>query len=167
MKRYIFSLIFALTIASGVSAAPSFSASIGGDFFNYEKAFLALGASCVIPIKNGLELNLGANFGISTRVEGGTTEALFYIPFDFGLNFIFNNESKVNFLVGTGLSPQFLYIDESSFYLGPYLKGGIRVQVHEYMRWFCEVQQDLLIGAPEWINTTTSIRTGILFSLGS
>ena len=93
MKRIILSLIFALTIASGISASPSFSVSIGGDFFNYENAFLDIGASCVIPIKNGMEFNIGANFGITTRVEGETTEALFYIPFDFGLNFLFNEES--------------------------------------------------------------------------
>lgn len=167
MKRFIFSLIIALAITSGISAAPSFSVSLGGDFFNYEKAFLDIGASCVIPINNGLELNFGANFGISTKGEGEAIEALLYIPFDFGLNFIFNDEAKLNILVGTGLSPQFLSMSESSFYLGPYLKGGIRIKVHDYMKWFFEVQQDLLIGAPKWINTTTSLRTGILFSLGS
>lgn len=167
MKRFIFSLIFALAVAYSISAAPSFSVSLGGDFFNYDRAFLDIGTSCVVPIRNSLELNLGANFGIATRGEGASTEALIYIPFDIGLNFIFNEESKLNFLVGAGLSPQFLHIDESRFYMGPYLKGGIRVQVHKYMKWFFEVQQDLLIGAPKWINTTTSLRTGILFSLGS
>ncbi|OJF76357.1 MAG: hypothetical protein BKP49_07760 [Treponema sp. CETP13] len=167
MKRFIFSLIFALTIASGISATPSFSLSLGGDFFNYEKAFLAMDASCVVPIKKGMELDMGANFGITTRVEDSTTEALFYIPLNLGLNFLFNEESKLNYLVGTGLSPQFQYIDESRFYMGPYLKGGVRVKVHEYMKWFLEAQQDLLIGPPNWINTTTSIKTGILFSFGS
>ena len=114
-----------------------------------------------------MEFHMAANFGISTRTVDSTVEALFYIPFDFGLNFIFNEESKLNFLVGTGLTPQILSMNEVSFYMGPYLKGGIRVKVHEYMKWFLEVQQDLLVGAPKWINTTTSIRTGILFSLGS
>jgi len=167
MKRFVFFLIFAMTAAVEVSAAPSFSVSIGGDFFNYEKAFLDMGASCTIPLKSSMELHLGANFGIATRSSDSTTEALFYLPFDFGLNFIFNEESKLNFLVGAGLTPQILYDKKASFYMGPYLKGGIRVKVHEYMKWFFEAQQDLLIGAPNWINTTTSIRTGILFSIES
>lgn len=167
MKRFTGIVIFTLVFAAGLSAAPAYSLSIGGDFFNYKNAFLDIGASCIIPIENGMELNFDANFGISTTNDGTTTKANIYLPFDVGLNFIFNEQSKMNFLVGTGITPQFLNVDSPRFYIGPYLKGGIRLKVHEYMRWFFEAQQDLLIGAPGWINTTTSLRTGILFSFGS
>jgi hypothetical protein len=167
MKRFLFPIIFVLVAVSSLSATPSFSVSIGGDFFNYEKAYLDMGASGVFPIKNGMEINFGVNVGIATRTVDSNTEATFYVPFDLGLNFVFNENSKLNFLIGTGITPQFLFENGTSFYMGPYLKGGIRVQVHEYMKLFFELQQDLIIGAPHWINTTTSVRTGILFSLGS
>lgn len=167
MKRYISLLIFTLIMTSGLSADPSYSLNLGGDFFNYKNTFLDIGASCVIPIANNMELNFGANFGIATETEGSETEANFYIPLDFGLNFIFNDQSKLNFLAGAGVTPQLLILDDTKFYMGPYFKGGVRYQVHEYMRLFLEVQQDLLIGAPQWINTATRVRTGILFSFAS
>lgn len=167
MKRYICILAFTFIIALNLSSTPSYSLNIGGDFFNYKNAFLDIGASCVIPVAKNMELNFGANFGIATETEGSATEANFYIPLDFGLNFIFNDQSKMSFLAGAGITPQLLILDETRFYMGPYFKGGIRVKVHENMKWFLEVQQDLLIGAPQWINTATRARTGILFSFAA
>ncbi len=167
MKRILLISMILCAAATGLSAQPSFSAGIGGDFFNYEKNFLDMGSSMVVPIAEGMELNLGVNFGIATETEDSDVDASFYIPFDLGLNFLFNEEQALQYLVGVGLTPQFLFDDGTDFYMGPYAKGGIRVKVHEYMKWFIELQQDLVIGAPDWINTVTRVKTGVLFNLGS
>ena len=167
MKRILLPLIIMCAGLSALHAQPSFSAGIGGDFFNYDKAFLDMGGSMVIPIAEGMEFNLGVNFGIATETEGSDVDASFYLPFDIGLNFVFNEEETLHYLVGVGLSPQFMFDDGTDFYMGPYVKGGLRLSVHEYMKWFIELQQDLVIGAPDWINTVTRVKTGILFNLGS
>ena len=167
MKRILFPFILLCAAASALYAQPSFTAGIGGDFFNYDKAFLDMGGSVVVPIQEGMEFNLGMNFGIATESDGSDVDALFYFPIDAGINFVFNEEEKLNYLVGVGLTPQFLFNDGTSFYMGPYVKGGLRLKVHEYMKWFIELQQDLVIGAPDWINTVTRVKTGILFNMGS
>jgi hypothetical protein len=48
--------------------------------------------------------------------------------------------------------------------MGPYLGAGVRVRVHPYMVWFVEGRQDLVIGKPDWINTSSRISSGIIFS---
>jgi hypothetical protein len=167
MKKILISMIIFCSALTGLSAQPSFSAGIGGDFFNYDKNFLDMSSSMVVPIAEGMEFNLGVNFGIATESDGGDVDASFYVPFDLGLNFVFSEEQPLHYLVGVGLTPQFLFDDGTDFYMGPYVRGGIRAQVHEYMKWFLELQQDLVIGAPDWINTVTRVKTGILFNLGS
>ena len=126
MKRILLPLIILCIASAAAYAQPSFSAGIGGDFFNYEKAFLDMGASTVVPIAEGMEFNLGINYGIATETDGGDVDASFYLPFDIGLNFVFNEESKLHYLVGVGVTPQFIFDDGTDFYMGPYVKGGVR-----------------------------------------
>ena len=166
MKRILYLLTAGLLVSGLLSAAPapSFSATLGGDFFNYEDGFLDISGAYIVPLRDELELSLAAAFAISTEEREGDTEAIFYLPFDLGLNFIFPASSSLAYLLGAGVTPQFLFTDEDRFYLGPYLKGGVRIRTHEYMQWVLELQQDLLIGPPDWINTATRVRSGIIFS---
>jgi hypothetical protein len=114
-----------------------------------------------------MELHLGADFGISTvETADGSVEPSFLIPVDIGLNFTFPRD-KTTFYVGAGLTPNFLFGPEEEdrfrFYLGPYARVGLRLQVHEVMSAFIDLEQDLLIGGPDWINAATGILAGIHF----
>ncbi|ORC35636.1 hypothetical protein B4O97_08300 [Marispirochaeta aestuarii] len=163
MKRVHLALILML-LAASAWAAPSFVATLGGDFFNYEDGFLDIGGAYIVPLHSDLELSLGAGFGLWPEEGSGSNDARFYIPLDLGLNFLFPGNEKVSYLLGAGVTPQFLFADENRTYVGPFIKGGIRIRTHEFMQWIIEAQQDLLIGPPDWINTSTRIRTGIQFS---
>ncbi len=150
---------------------PSFSASLGFDFFNYTEIYLDTGITYNHPLTDGLELTLGADFSLMTQQEtDGTVSPYFYIPINVGLNFIFQ-DTFPTYLLGVGLSPVVRIppseTDEGRFYMGPYIKAGIRIRVHRLMNWFINVYQDLLIGKPAWINTTTRIYTGINFRFSS
>ena len=166
MKRVIAACAIILA-SSMLWSVPSFTAALGGDFFNYEKSFLDISGAYIVPLQEDLELSIGAGFGISTEERNGETEALFYIPLDLGLNFIFPGKGNISYLVGAGVTPQFVIADDRKLYLGPSIKGGVRIRTHEYMQWIIELQQDLLIGPPDWINTATRFRTGIQFSFGT
>ncbi len=158
----------AIMLASSLLfAGPSFTAALGGDFFNYEKSFLDISGAYIVPLHDDLELNIGAGFGISTEENNGEVDALFYIPMDLGINFLFPGTGNISYLVGAGVTPQFVITDERKMYIGPSIKGGVRIRTHEYMQWILELQQDLLIGPPDWINTATRFRTGIQFSFGN
>ncbi|MBN2508695.1 MAG: hypothetical protein JXB03_00405 [Spirochaetales bacterium] len=145
-------------------AAPSFSAHIGGDFFNYEDNFLDLGITYINPLGQDMELYLSGHFGVRTRTENGEIVADFLYPLEAGLNFLFPFSATMTGLFGLGITPQFLVADETSFYLGPTVKCGLRVRIHPRMAWMAEARQDLVIGAPKWINTGTRLHTGIVFT---
>ena len=166
MKPLLYLLATGLVLTGLLYAAPapSFSATLGGDFFNYEDGFLDISGAYIVPLRDELELSLSAAFAISTEERKGGTEAVFYLPFDLGLNFIFPAGNRLEYLLGAGVTPQFLFTDEDRFYLGPFIKGGVRIRTHEYMQWVVELQQDLLIGPPDWINTASRVRSGIIFS---
>ena len=154
-----------LILLSSVSfAVPSFSVHIGGDFFNYEDNYLDLGFTYMNPIGEDMELYLAGHFGVLTRTEDGEITADFFYPLEGGLNFLFPFNSSFTGLFGIGLTPQILVADETRFYLGPTVKCGLRVRIHPLMQWMAEVQQDLVIGAPKWINTGTRLYTGIVFT---
>lgn len=162
-------ILFTLLPAAFAAAGPlSISAQIGGNFLNYQKGYLSTGAALVYKIRPDMELDLGADFALSTSGTGEDIVADILIPLDLGLNFTFPTGS-MEYLLGIGLSPTFNNRnsdDSFRFYMGPFLKGGIRLQIHPVMSWFVEAQQDLLIGPPLWINTSTRIHTGILFEMG-
>ena len=162
--RYVLIIIVIFSASFALSASPSFSVHIGGDFFNYEESFLDLGLSYLTPIAEEMEFYLSAHFAVQTEEEDGEIKANFYYPIDAGLNFLFSLSPTFTGLFGVGLSPQFLLAEKTSFYLGPSMKGGIRAKIHPVMEWMLEVQQDLVIGAPRWINTGTRVSTGIVFS---
>lgn len=164
MKHLVSAVILTVLTATAVWGAPSFTAALGGDFFNYEEGFLDISGAYIVPLQKELELNIGGAFAISTEERDGETEAVFYIPLDLGLNFTFPAGTGLRYILGAGVTPQFLFTDERRFYIGPYMKGGLRFRIHEYMQWIIELQQDLLIGPPDWINTATRVRTGIQFS---
>jgi hypothetical protein len=165
MKKTVFVLLLA---AAAVAAfgQNSFSAHLGGDFFRYEQSFLDLGLSYIREIQPGQELELAANFAIRTETENGDIVPYFFVPFNIGLNFTFPKE-KLMLLLGVGISPAFIFegaSDESLFYMGPFIKTGMRFKVHKLMNWFAEFQQDLFIGPPGWINASSRLNTGINFT---
>lgn len=170
MRRPI-AVIFCLIIVgtATVAAESSFSAGIGTHFYRYDTTYLtALSATYLYELDEGLELNLGGDFGITTNEDSdGDTVPSFLIPANVGLNFTFP-QGRTTFLFGTGLSPVFNFNpnteNEFRFLMGPYIKGEVRVQVHPIMSWFLSAQQDLLIGGDDWINTGTRLLTGINFA---
>jgi len=166
IRRAILSLVL-LAVAPAAFSQMSFAAGLGANFFRYETPYLtALAATYLYEYTEGVELNIGGEFAISTTEDDdGDTVPRFLLPANLGLNFVFPY-NRVSVVFGTGLTPV-LFIDEESdpsFLMGPYAKGAVRVQVHPYMSWFVEVQQDLLIGGSEWINTGTRASSGIVFS---
>jgi len=167
MKRFlsVIAVLLGMVGATGVSAA-SFSAGLGVDFFNYEQGYLSTHAAYMNEITENVELEIGATFGILVENQ----EPSFYLPAHLGLGFVFPDLPAVDGILGVGVTPAFNWgnaVDDTGFYLGPYLKGGIRVPVHPFMRWYIEVQQNLLIGPPQWINTSTRVMSGINFFFGS
>lgn len=156
-----------LFVAPQAQAQSSFSAGIGGMFYRYETGFLSTHVTYLFEREDQLEINAGAAFGITTRSDNGDVEPQFLIPLNLGLNFLFPNQNAV-FLFGTGLSPVFHFNpndnDDFEFLVGPYAKVGLRIPVHRIMSWGLELQQDLLIGGDEWINTATRVFTGITFT---
>lgn len=166
MKRIVLVLVLVAVPLVG-TAQSAFNAKIGGNFYRYERGYLTTGLTYLLTLEEGMEVNVGGDFGISTREEDGETEPSFLVPANLGLNFTFPREVW-NFYVGVGLTPVFAFNTNSdedfSFLMGPYGKAGMRVKVHRIMSWFAEYQQDLLIGGDEWINTSTRLNTGIHFS---
>ncbi len=163
----IVTIIVALPSAFAEKLPPSFSANLGLNFFNYSEIYLDTGFAYNHPITDGLELTAGVDFSLRTiQQTDGTTLPYFFIPINIGLNFIFQNTFPT-YLLGVGLSPVIRIPpstdDKGRFYIGPYIKAGIRIRVHRLMNWFVNVYQDLLIGEPAWINTSTRIYTGINF----
>jgi hypothetical protein len=150
-------------------AESSFTAFIGTNFFNYERTYLTTGIAYLPMLEDQLELNMAAAFNIYTESnEAGTVvNPYFLIPANLGLNFLYPGDT-VAFLFGIGLTPV-LSIRQSQqpsvlFYMGPYLKAEVRAKVHRIMSLILELQQDLLIGGPTWVNTSTRISAGVNFT---
>ncbi len=167
MRRILAVSILAL-LAAPLAAQNSVSAGMGVHFFRYDTAYLTvMNATYLHELNEGLEFNLGGEFAIHTYDDDGSTEARFLIPANVGLNFNFPRGNML-FVFGTGLTPVFNVNPDDEedlrFYMGPYVKGALRVHVHPIMSWFLEAQQDLLIGGDDWINTGTRLATGINFS---
>ena len=171
MKRITMLGVLAAIVlyAAPVMAQSSFSAGLGVHFFRYDTTYLtALNATYLYELNEGLELNIGSEFGITTtKNEEDKTVPSFVIPVNVGLNFTFPQD-RTTFVFGTGLTSVFNINpdtdEEFRFLMGPYVKGAMRVRVHPIMSWFVEAQQDLLIGGDDWINTGTRLATGINFS---
>jgi len=171
VKRLTMLSVLAVVVFSTVPAVAqsSFSAGLGVHFFRYDTTYLtALNATYLYELNEGLELNIGSEFGITTdKNEEGKTVPSLLIPVNVGLNFTFPQD-RTTFVFGTGLTPVFNINPETDeefqFLMGPYVKGAMRVRVHPIMSWFVEAQQDLLIGGDDWINTGTRLATGINFS---
>lgn len=163
-------VLFLLVALASLGAQQSFSAHIGGNFFRYDTAYLTTGVSSLTQLREDLELDIGAFFGIATEEDDqGDTVPSFLIPVNVGLNFLFPTD-QATFLLGAGVTPVFNFSDEDAggneFYMGPYIAAGARLKIHPVMSWFVDAQQDLLIGGDEWINTATRLTTGINFTLG-
>jgi hypothetical protein len=161
-------LVLALSAVTTVAAQSTFATHIGVNFFRYERSYLETGVIFLTPIAEQMELHLGADYGISTESrDDGTVDPYFLIPVNLGLNFTFPFTNGVYYL-GTGVTPNFRIGPEADggfqFYMGPYARTGLRYKVHEVMSIFLNVEQDLLIGGPTWINTSTRLMGGILFS---
>ncbi len=171
MKQWIVTLVIALFAVTAASAQSTFAGHIGVNFFRYERTYLETGVIFLAPIAEQMELHLGADYGISTETRAdGTVDPYFLIPVNLGLNFTFPFANGAYYL-GTGVTPSFRLGPESDggfrFYMGPYARTGLRYKVHEVMSIFLDVEQDLLIGGPAWINTSTRLKGGILFSFPS
>ncbi len=166
VRRTLFCLVL-LAVAPAAFSQMSFAAGLGANFFRYDTPYLtALAATYLYEYTDGVELNIGGEFAISTTEDDdGDTVPRFLLPANIGLNFVFPRE-QVSMVFGTGLTPVFVIDEEGDpgFLMGPYAKGAVRVNVHPYMSWFLELQQDLLIGGSDWINTGTRASSGIVFS---
>ena len=168
-RRILIVVIVAIAAVPSVFAEASFSTYIGGSFFRYEQGFLTTGVTYLGGIGEQLELDLGVDFGIATETDSqGQVTPQFFVPVEIGLNFTFPGD-LFSFYFGPGLSAIF-YIQPAAeppitFFVGPFLHGGVRVRVHAIMSLFAEVQQDLLIGGTMWVNTATRVCAGINFSL--
>lgn len=168
----VWAVILAVVPVAAGTAQHSFSTGIGVDFFRYQTPpyLVALSMTYLPELTDGLELNLGMHFGITTEEVDGSQEPRILLPATVGLNFTFPQE-QTTYVFGVGLTPVFNITPGGDqdvwFYMGPYVKGAVRVRVHPIMSWYVELQQDLLIGKPDWINTTTRLTTGINFSIGS
>ncbi|MFQ3619445.1 MAG: hypothetical protein SNJ78_00735 [Spirochaetales bacterium] len=138
-------------------------AGIGADFFTYDRTFLDLRATLLKPLKPDVEIFLGGSFALATHNEDGKVEADFFIPLDGGVNFLFPIQKDFSYTLGFGLTAQFLLESDRRFYMGPFMKVGIRYKIHPYMTWYLEGIQDLVIGKPDWINISSRVHTGILF----
>ncbi|MFP4365152.1 MAG: hypothetical protein ACLFR1_14920 [Spirochaetia bacterium] len=172
IRNILIALLFTTVTFGAMGQNYSISANIGTDIYNYsgESTYINTGAALIFDIGNQMEADFEIDFALTTNeAEDGSVTADFFIPLDAGINFLFPYD-PFKFLIGVGISPVFTYTSSISspfrFVMGPYLKGGARVRVHPTMHWFLEVQQDLLIGLPNWINHGTRITTGVNFSFG-
>ena len=173
MKRAVLGLFIVFLVAAAVPVmGSSISVGLGFTTFNYAEIYLASHAAFHIVLARGMELNFGFDFAL-WPVREGVAQPRFYLPVYGGVDFFFGNTNPI-FFVGVGVNPVFILYPEPDpaynetglrFFMGPSLRGGIRLRVHEFMSWFVYLQQDLLIGPPGWINTATSVKTGINFQL--
>lgn len=167
--KIIVLLIVFIILSAPAFAQKSLSTYIGGAFYRYEEAYLMTGLTYLSANSDQMELTVGADFGIATT-EGTAGEILpkFFIPVNVGINFAFPGES-LTFYLGPGISPVLIVRQGSdkpfTFLAGPYAKIGVRWSVHTIMSASVEIQQDLLVGGPNWVNTATRILGGIVFSL--
>jgi hypothetical protein len=169
MKRTI--LLFAATLlicagAGSAAAGELVSGSFGFNYYSYERVYLTTGISYQYPLREAMDLVLGAEFGVSTseRSTGGV-EANFLIPIQAGLNFPFPGE-RLSYSFGAGLAPHLNYgadIEGVTLRMGPYVHGLARLQVHPVMSLFLRFEQNLLFGAPRWIYTGSKLALGISF----
>ncbi|AEJ62272.1 hypothetical protein Spith_2014 [Spirochaeta thermophila DSM 6578] len=155
--------VLILLAGAGMLHAQMFSAGIGTSFFQYERTFLDLEGAYHQKVADTMEMVVGAHVAIATEERGGQVAADFLIAGELGLEFLFPTSPVFVPYFGAGLSPQFSLAEETSFFLGPYGEAGFRLNVHPYMDWFLELQQELTIGPPRWINNSTRLSTGILF----
>ncbi|TVR31904.1 MAG: hypothetical protein EA404_09120 [Spirochaetaceae bacterium] len=158
--------LVSLSGAAQAEAQTAYGFSLGGNFFRYDEFFLATGATVLIETAEQMEVQIGADFAIrTTRDDDGDIVPRILLPATLGMNFLFPGET-ITGLFGAGVTPTFLFRTDKSdsrFLMGPYAKAGVRAEVHAVMSWFLEIQQDLLFGGPDWINTATRIQTGIVY----
>jgi hypothetical protein len=166
MKRLTI-LFFVLLGSAPQMFSQAFSAGIGADFPNYEKAYLDVRAQYIHYLNPDVDITLGSSFAIATHEDNGDTDADFFVPVDLGVNFIFPVNDKFAYYFGIGATAQFELPDDDSnrFRTGPFATLGIRAGIHPYMEWYLEARQDLVFGEPDWINTVTRLSTGIIFPL--
>ncbi len=163
MKKTITTLILAFICVSGTFALPRIPFSMGTGFPNYENTYILVNSGVYVPMSETIELNLTGAFGIRTeKDDSGSVDADFLIPINGGVNFLFPSTELLSFMSGFGLTAQMENGDDFTLHIGPYIKGGIRYRVHKNMQLTLELQQDLVFGPPQWINTGTSILAGIL-----
>ncbi|WP_028972784.1 hypothetical protein [Spirochaeta cellobiosiphila] len=166
MKKYaIISILIGLASMVG---AQSFNASFGADFTS-KRAYVNFGGAFVTLVSTNTEFEIGSAVGIQTEQNDGNTEANFIVPVNIGLNFVFPFQPTFDGLVGIGLEPTFLFPGEDdedvNFLLGPSIKLGTRVKIHDNLKWYVEAKESMLIGPPDWINLKTTVSTGFNFSL--
>jgi hypothetical protein len=169
LRILVCAAVLTVSITGMVPGASYMTGRIGGYFFRYDTAYLSTGGSFLYETDRDYEIEFGGEFGIrTTRDDDRKITPEFFIPIHAGLNFLFDRGPVVLY-IGTGLVPAFLVEtgsgSDSTFFLGPYVKAGLRVPMHPVMSGLLEVQQDLLFGGEHWVNTATRIAAGLRFSL--
>jgi hypothetical protein len=166
MKTKIILILTIFTATASLSALPLIPFTLGAAFPHYDNTYMLVGSGVHFPLENNLELSLTGAFGIRTEdTESGDVDADLFIPINGGVNFLFPTKSNFTFLAGVGFNAQMEFSDDFSLQMGPYVRGGIRYRVHKNMQLTIGLQQDLVFGPPEWINTTTQVNAGIVCNL--
>lgn len=172
-RRILMIALLGTALAGAAWADGSFSLGVGGNFFLNGSPYLdAVSANYSHVLQETLELSFGADLALNVANQDSEGQPLpsFLVPITLGLDFAFPGE-VVTFLFGTGVSPILNFNpgteDEFRFYIGPFLQTELRIRVHPIMSIFVSAQQDLPIGRPNWINTSTRLLTGINFAFGA
>jgi len=170
MKKFYIALIFSIFTVLSIGGQ-SFNTHFGLDLVG-EGMYLDFGGAFITTVSTDTELELGASIGLETedvKQDDGSSEtkANFLIPVSAGLNFLFPLQQSLDLLVGISLEPSFVIPAEGDFQflMGPAIKVGGRLKIHDNLKWFAEAKESLLIGPPDWINPKTTIITGFNFTL--
>lgn len=165
IRRLGLAVLVAAAVAAPSAAGELVSGSFGFNYYCYEDIYLTTGVSYQHPVREDMDMVVGADFGVSTYQSAGEVKANFLIPIQVGLNFPFPGET-VSYAFGTGITPNLNYgadVEGISLRIGPYVHGLMRMQVHPVMSIFLRAEQDLLFGAPRWIYTGSRVAVGISF----
>lgn len=141
--------------------APTYSAILGVNFFAYEHTALETGIGVLIPLQEGLGMEMKAAYAVQPSADA----VFMAIPVQAGLRFSFGSD-PAGFHTSIGLEPVFT-LSPNSFRMGPYLGLEGSLRVHPFLVLFAGLEQALLFGGPtNLVSTGTRLHAGLRFALG-